>query len=111
MAFRTLPNRPSLSLVGVALLATGFLVLQSAPACADDYEGYGDTGWTEDNKRDCCDDAVDLAQQDSAGQCRAAGGNPRSARGLDRGLCDWDVQGDDDDATYRCTAKAEVPCW
>lgn len=90
-----------------ALLVVGTFGLPNVAAAV---EGSGDTGWTENNKRDCCTDAISLAQQDSADRCQDTGGQPKIVG--NRGFCDWDAQGDDDDDTvYRCTATAEVDCW
>ena len=97
-------------LATLAVVSASMLVFAGA-ARAESYQGSGDTGWTEDNQRDCCDDAVDLAQQNSAAMCRNAGGEPRMHFSSNRGLCDWDEDGDGDDQVFRCTATAEVDCW
>jgi hypothetical protein len=101
--------RRAATLAGAAILIAQ--LLGPATASAGSYHGSGDTGWTEDNQRDCCADAVSLAQDDSANMCRTAGGEPRINRDFDRGLCNWDAQGDGDDTVYRCTANADVDCW
>jgi hypothetical protein len=88
-----------------------FVAAAFVPSAAHAYQGYGDTGWTEDNQRDCCDDAVADAQQDSANACTNAGGQPKIRSNFDRGLCNWNAQGDGDDTVYRCTATADVDCW
>jgi len=93
-----------------ALLAAFLIAITAGAAAAAEYEGAGNTGWTWDNQRDCCDDAVALAQQDSAARCRDAGGAPRISP-YARGMCDWDAQGDGDNRVYLCTATANVPCW
>lgn len=98
-----------LSAVAAALFVTQ--LLSPAAALAGQYTGWGDTGWTEDNQRDCCADAVDDAQDDSANQCANAGGRPKINRNFDHGLCNWNVQGDEDNAVYRCTANATADCW
>lgn len=106
-------SRPTALLVTV--IAAAALVcgqwLRPEAASAGTYKGWGDTGWTEDNKRDCCADAVALAQDDSAGMCRNAGGQPRFRGSSSRGVCDWDVQNSGSDRVYRCTANAQVDCW
>ena len=95
-----------------AVLIAALLLMSAAThAVAAEYEGAANTGWVWDNQRDCCDDAVALAQQDSAVRCRDAGGAPRIPGGLARGMCDWEVQGDVEGRMYRCTATANVPCW
>lgn len=93
------------------VLAAALLVATSATtALATSYEGYGDTGWTFDNKRDCCEEAVWLAQEDSIRRCEEAGGVPRVRSGSTRGLCDWDARGDSWNRVYRCTATSSVYC-
>lgn len=87
------------------------VAMVAIPGAARAYQGYGDTGWTEDNQRDCCDDAVAAAQQDSANACINAGGHPKIRNQFSRGMCDWQAQGDGDDQVYRCTATADVDCW
>lgn len=82
----------------------------AAPACAATYYGWGDTGWTFDNKRDCCDEAVWLAQDQAAAACEAAGGRPRMRSGTSRGTCDWDARGGTFDRVYRCTARSSADC-
>ncbi len=104
------PPTARIALAALAIVSISWLAF-AATARAESYQGSGDTGWTEDNQRDCCDDAVALAQQNSASMCSAAGGEPRVHFSSNRGLCDWDVDGDGDDQTFRCTATAEVDCW
>ena len=102
-------RRKNHSLVrGVA--AALLIVATSATVHAAEYEGAGNTGWIWNNQRDCCDDAVAIAQQDSAVRCRDSGGVPKIPGGLARGMCDWETQGDTLDRVYRCTATANVPC-
>lgn len=98
-------------LPAAAALLLAAQLLAPAAATAAQYTGWGDTGWTEDNQRDCCADAVADAQDDSANQCQNAGGSPKINRNFDRGLCNWNVQGDEDATVYRCTANATVDCW
>lgn len=101
---------PSALLVLPSLLA--LLALLAAPGLAEaaSYKGWGDTGWNFDNKRDCCEEAVWLAQEDSIRQCLDAGGRPKVRSGSTRGLCDWDAEGSSFDRVYRCTANSEVYC-
>jgi hypothetical protein len=95
----------------MALAAAVLCLAMAGAAAAAEYEGSGDTGWNWDNQRDCCDDAVSLAQNDSAVRCRDSGGAPRINPGSARGMCDWDAQGDLDNQVYRCRATANVACW
>ena len=107
---RTRAFRPTTALpAAFAAAVLAVQLLNVAPAAA--YIGSGDTGWTENNQRDCCADAVGLAQDNSAAMCENSGGRPKINRSFDRGLCNWDTQGDDDDPVYRCTATADVDCW
>jgi hypothetical protein len=86
------------------------LLLAASTAGASNYQGYGDTGWTHDNKRDCCDDAGWLAQDESAWQCEQVGGHPKIPSGSVRAHCDWDSRGSGRDRVYRCTATTSVYC-
>lgn len=104
-AHRRLRFRAPLLLLGAAFA----LMLDARPASAS-YPGYGDTGWTHDNKRDCCEDAGWLAQEDSALRCQDAGGRPKVRSGSIRAQCDWDAQGGGRDRVYRCTARTSVDC-
>jgi len=106
------PLRSRCSFLLPVALAGIFLgsLFTASPAMATSYKGWGDTGWTHDNKRDCCEDAVWLAQDDGAYQCETAGGVPKVRSGSARGLCDWDARGDGRNRVYRCTADAEVYC-
>ena len=94
-------------LLGAAVVS---VVLASGPAFAESYQGWGDTGWNHDNKRDCCEDAIWLAQDDSMALCEMSGGHPKVPSGSARGLCDWDTRGSGRDRVYRCTARADVYC-
>ena len=108
---RTLPTcAPSLRTVFAALLAFATVVSAAAPAAAGSYKGWGDTGWSFDNKRDCCEEAVWLAQEDSIARCERTGGWAKVCSGSTRGLCDWDARGNGDNRVYRCTAEASLYC-
>jgi hypothetical protein len=96
--------------VTLLLGALALCLAAAAPAMAGSYQGYGDTGWTHDNKRDCCDDAGWLAQDDSAYRCESAGGHPKITSGTIRAVCDWDARGAGRDRIYRCTASTTVHC-
>jgi hypothetical protein len=82
----------------------------ATPSFAVEYQGYGDTGWNWYDKRDCCEEAVALAQDHSILQCENAGGTAKIRSGSSRGLCDWDARGDGFDRIYRCTASTAVYC-
>lgn len=93
-----------------ALLA---FVAFSADASAGQYPAYGDTGWVYAGKRDCCNEAIAIAQEQSALACRGVGGTPSPMRGgvQRRGFCSWESAQDDDGAVaFRCRAEATVPC-
>ena len=82
-------------------------------ASAGQYPGRGDTGWVYAGKRDCCDEAIARAQQNSASICAGLGGTPRPLRGgvRRRGHCRWESAPDDfGDVMFRCQAEATVPC-
>jgi hypothetical protein len=48
--------------------------------------------WVYVSKRDCCDGALQIAQEYSAQACYGAGGVPRPTTGTRRGVCQWDRQ-------------------
>ena len=79
---------------------------------AGQYPGRGDTGWVDAGKRECCDHAIALAQEDSGNACRLAGGAPNPMRGgiQRRGFCQWESAVDDGVRYFRCYAEATVPC-
>jgi hypothetical protein len=100
----TTPSR----MPGIALILATLAI--ATPVRAANYEGHGDTGWNHVSKRDCCEAAVILAQNDSMAACTAAGGVPKLMTGSRRGLCDWEARGDAEDVLYRCTAVTNVFC-
>ena len=105
----TFQSRSKLPLLTAAALAW-VVLLAATPALATSYKGWGDTGWNFYDKRECCEEAVWLAQEDSIRLCEMAGGNAKVRSGSTRGLCDWDARGGTRDRVYRCTANAEVYC-
>jgi hypothetical protein len=58
------------------LVAVATWLLAASGALAAQYPAWGDTGWVYASKRDCCDGAVQIAQEYSAQACYAAGGVP-----------------------------------
>lgn len=110
-ASRRLRHGPSRAreALGAALLAAGVLLAPSA-CLATSFEGYGETGWDYDNKRDCCDDAVYFAQDHAIASCEQSGGQARIRSGSARGSCDWDARGASYERVYRCTARSRVDC-
>lgn len=109
------PARPNTHRLSSMLLAIAMAVLAGqamapAAASASSYGGWGDTGWNHYDKRECCEDAVWLAQEDGIMRCEATGGVARVRSGTTRGLCDWDARGSGRDRVYRCTAKTDVYC-
>ena len=101
--------RSSIAAVGAAALLV--LIVSAAPAAQ--YPGRGDTGWVYAGKRECCNEAIALAQDDSVNACRNVGGSPSPMRGgvQRRGFCNWESNRDDSGATvFRCYAEASVWC-
>jgi len=95
----------------VVLLVTA-LVLCGAVVEAAQYPGWGDTGWIYASKRECCNEAIDIAAEYSANACVTAGGMPRPFAGASqRGTCssEWN-QGADGSMMYRCYGEASVWC-
>jgi hypothetical protein len=93
-------------LLGVAAcFATGTAVL------AAQYPGWGDTGWDYGSRRECCDAAIALANQDSANRCIESGGIPRATTGVRRGSCTTDWTYDDEGGQLlRCYSETAVWC-
>jgi len=84
----------------------------AAAAEAAQYPAWGDTGWVHANKRECCDDAIAIAQDYSASACLTTGGMPKPMTGGGRrGVCtsEW-MQDTDGSMLYRCYGEAAVWC-
>ena len=80
-------------------------------SAASSNPGYADTGFRYTNKADCCEDAVAMAQEDSARNCERTGGYPEFRRTSARGRCDWATRrAGNGRSVYGCTATASVPC-
>ena len=95
------------------LLSAITLVASATSALAGQYPGRGDTGWVLAGKRECCNEAIALAQEDSAAVCLNVGGTPTPLRGgvQRRGYCQWESAVHDNGATYfHCQAEATIPC-
>jgi len=89
------------------------LVAVATSVRAGQYPGHGDTGWVYAGKRECCNEAIALAQEDSAAVCHQVGGTPNPMRGgvKRRGYCDWESAVHDDGRIFfRCQAEATIPC-
>ena len=89
------------------------LALVASVASAAQYPARGDTGWVYAGKRDCCNAAIAMAQENSAAACLTVGGRPNPMRGgvQRRGFCSWQSTSDASGATlFRCQAEATVPC-
>jgi len=95
------------TVIGLACLAV------AGAASARQYPGRGDTGWVYAGKRECCNEAIALAQQDSAAVCLNVGGKPSPMRGgvQRRGSCAWQsTQDDAGEVLFRCQSEATVLC-
>ncbi|TFH20510.1 MAG: hypothetical protein E4H03_12150 [Myxococcales bacterium] len=80
-------------------------------AAAGSYVGYSDTGYGNYSKRNCCEQAVIAAQEDSARGCQRTGGFPDYKRDASRGSCKWERKRDAQSRwIYRCTGTATVLC-
>jgi hypothetical protein len=88
-------------------------LLLAAPVSAGQYPAWGDTEWIYASKRECCDEAIAIAQRYSAQACMNAGGVPTGMRGgvQRRGFCKWQSTNDmDGNVLFRCQSEASVPC-
>jgi hypothetical protein len=94
-------------------LLVAAIFLAGAVEVRADYEGWSDTGYSYRTKRDCCEAAIRLAQEDSVRNCRNAGGFPDLSFGRNaaRGKCDVQMQSDGRGGrVYRCLGTAAVDC-
>ena len=92
-------------------LALALVACWAGGAAASSYTGYSDTGYGHYSKRNCCDQAVVDAQENSALLCQRAGGFPDYRRNASRGKCKWDRRRDAQNRwIYRCTGTATVLC-
>jgi hypothetical protein len=100
-------NRPT-----IALMSTLAFAALVSDASAAQYRGWGDTGWVYASKRDCCNAAVELANEDGALRCLEAGGQPSALRGSrKRGSCSWTwMQDPNGEVVYRCQSEAQSSC-
>lgn len=99
------------TLTTVALATMVFLATAPRVVRASEYPAWGDTGWVYASKRECCNAAVQIAQQYSMEACIAVGGVPRPMRGAARGSCEaeW-TQLDTGAILYRCVSESAVWC-
>jgi hypothetical protein len=95
-----------------ALAVAVVLGLGAGTVRAAQYPGWGDTGWVYASKRECCNAAIDIAAQYSAGACANTGGVPRPFAGSSqRGTCSAEWMQDEEGAIlYRCYGEASVWC-
>jgi len=97
--------------LGLAMTALAAVVLTSGTATAGNYKGYAETGFIHDNKRECCEDAIYLAADDSALSCERAGGMPDYDPRRVRGSCDADWRQDSRGRLrFSCRASVTVRC-
>jgi hypothetical protein len=97
------------TLLAVVLCTLGVVALPGRLA-ASNYTGYGDTGFAHTSKAKCCEDAVFIAQDNSAADCERAGGYPDFRRTSARGRCNWETRRGNGRTVYRCTATSSVYC-
>jgi hypothetical protein len=92
-------------------IVAALLIVAPLTARAEQYQGWGDTGWVYASKRECCDAAIAIAQDYSAAACETSGGVPRPFMGGgQRGVCKSDWTQSDGGLLYRCYAEAAVWC-
>jgi hypothetical protein len=95
----------------VAVVVATILVAATGASAAQ-YQAWGDTGWVYASKRECCDAAIAIAQDQSAALCLNTGGVPRPPMGNGRrGVCtsEWSQDGSGG-MVYRCYAEAALWC-
>jgi hypothetical protein len=94
---------------GLAVLLAGAIV---GVVHAEQYPGWGDTGWVYASRRECCSAAIAIASDYSAQACVTSGGVPRPFQGgVQRGTCqvEW-MQGSSGEMLYRCYGEAAIWC-
>jgi hypothetical protein len=100
--------------IRMAAAAAGVVLLAGAwEARAEQYPGWGDTGWVYASKRDCCNAAIEIAAEYSAQACVTSGGVPRPFAGASqRGTCssEWMQDPQGGGLLYRCYGEASVWC-
>jgi hypothetical protein len=101
---RLQPRLFALALIVVVTLTGGV-------ATAGSYKGYGETDFVHTRKRDCCEDALALAAENSARSCERAGGfadyDPRRLRGSCSSTSRRDGHGN---SWYSCRSSVSVRC-
>ncbi len=97
--------------MALAAAAATILSMAAAASAAGGYKGYGSTGYEFDRKRDCCEEALLRAADDSAGACRRAGKLPDYDPRRLRGSCksEWRQDGRGT-VWYACESAVSVPC-
>jgi hypothetical protein len=95
-----------------AVVVTALLGVGAVVAGATEYPAWGDTGWTYSSKRECCNAAIQIAQQYSEQECTNTGGLPSPFEGGgQRGSCNWEwTQDGNGNLLYRCYSQASVWC-
>ena len=94
---------------GLALLC---LLTIAGTAGAEQYQGWGDTGWVYASRRECCNAAIEIATAYSEQACMNTGGRPNGFRGGgQRGSCqvEW-TQDEYNQTLFRCSGEAAVWC-
>ena len=87
------------------------MLLAATKVGAAQYPGWGDTGWVQASKRECCNEAITIAAEYSAQACMTAGGVPRPFAGASqRGTCTSEWMQSDWGLLYRCYGEAAVWC-
>jgi hypothetical protein len=92
-------------------VAAALVLCTGTAVRAAQYPGWGDTGWAHTSKRECCNDAIEIAAEYSAQACMTAGGMPRAFAGASqRGTCSSEWMQSDGGLVYRCYGEASVWC-
>jgi hypothetical protein len=104
-------NRTAKRIMLCTAAIIGPLVVAYLNAFAMNFQGYSRPRQRFDNRGDCCENAVYLAQADAARACEDSGGYPELRRSTARGRCKSST-GRDADGTpiYFCEASASVSC-
>lgn len=92
------------------IFVAAVLLCSSGEAAASMVAGYGETDYEFSNRRECCEVAAILGQDDGAAKCRTRGGQPQLSRSV-RGSCKTNTGRDGRGRPiYACSSTVKVNC-
>ena len=92
------------------MFVSSLILIPGGEALAADVAGYSQTDYQFSNRRECCEMANLIAQDDGAAKCRTRGGQPTLSRSV-RGFCDTQTGRDGRGRPiYACKSTVKVKC-